>query len=90
MKLYSLLDVETTGWADSGPPVPQQIIEVAAIVVDETGAIQRTYYGRFTPTIPVLPGAAKVNGYAPEAWAEQSWAPQARALPCTTSRTWAR
>lgn len=69
MKLYSLLDLETTGFADSGPPVPQQIIEAAAIVVDETGEIQRTYYGRFAPTIPVLPAAARVNGYTPEAWA---------------------
>ena len=69
MKLYSLLDLETTGFADSGAVIPQQIIEAAAIVVDETGAIQRVYYGRFTPTIPVLPGAARVNGYTAEAWA---------------------
>ena len=69
MKLYSLLDLETTGFADEGAVIPQQIIEAAAIVVDETGAIQRVYYGRFTPTIPVLPGAARVNGYTPEAWA---------------------
>jgi hypothetical protein len=69
MKLYSLLDLETTGFADDGAVIPQQIIEAAAIVVDETGAIQRVYYGRFTPTIPVLPGAARVNGYTPEAWA---------------------
>ena len=69
MKLYSLLDLETTGFADDGAVIPQQIIEAAAIVVDETGSIHRTYYGRFTPTIPVLPGAAKVNGYTAEAWA---------------------
>lgn len=69
MKLYSLLDLETTGFADDGAVIPQQIIEAAAIVVDETGSIHRTYYGRFTPTIPVLPGAARVNGYTPEAWA---------------------
>lgn len=69
MKLYSLLDLETTGFADDGAAIPQQIIEAAVIVVDDTGAIHRTYYGRFTPTIPVLPGAARVNGYTPEAWA---------------------
>ena len=37
MKLYSLLDLETTGFADDGAVIPQQIIEAAAIVVDETG-----------------------------------------------------
>lgn len=53
MKTYALLDVEDTGFAEDGAPIPQQVIEVAALVVSFP---------------PVLPRAAQVNGYTPDAW----------------------
>ena len=69
MKLYTLLDQEDTGFADDGADIPQQTIEIAALVVTYPDLeVERWYYARFRPTIPVLSGAARVNGYTPEAW----------------------
>lgn len=69
MKLYTLFDQEDTGFSDDGTPIPQQTIEVAALVVSYPALeVERCYYARFRPTIPVLPKAAQVNGYTPEAW----------------------
>jgi hypothetical protein len=33
MKRYALLDTETTGFSDDGTPIPQQTIEIAALIV---------------------------------------------------------
>jgi hypothetical protein len=69
MKRYALLDQEDTGFSDDGTPIPQQTIEIAALIVSYPALeVERVYYARFRPTIPVLPAAAKVNGYTPETW----------------------
>lgn len=66
---FAIVDIEDTGFAaPHEPPVPQEIIELAALRVRDWRVVN-AMYRRVRPTLLVLSGAMKVNGYAPEAWA---------------------
>lgn len=61
------LDVETTGLT----PSEHSVLSVGAIRTDSTGAHVKTVLNlKVKPTTAVDPGAARVNGYTEEKWAD--------------------
>ena len=63
---HIFIDLET-----SGPePAENCIIEIAAIRTDPQGKILATYTDKIMPSVKVSDEARKVNGYAPDKWAD--------------------
>lgn len=64
---WAVCDTETTGW-DKSDTEPQEPIELAALRVTEDFEVVGRFYRRWQPSLPVQPGAAKVNGYNAIDW----------------------
>lgn len=57
-------DFETGGL----DPEKQDLTEIAFSMTDRNGNTQWDWHGKVQPRLPVLPEAAKINGYTPEKW----------------------
>ena len=60
------MDVETSGLN----PMIHEVIEICLVETLPDGTIVQRFDSKIKPTRPVVPDAAKVNGYTPEKWAD--------------------